>query len=306
MYEMLPKFPGYVILHDFILYYLTVGYYDQQGMLYQKLYEIAGVDGIQAVKRSLKENPARNLLEHKALAAKLPLNREVLQMAKGIFVHSQFSRDLVNNCVENENVCVIPIVKTMFTAEQSGEQKGDYLQKKFDIPSDAFVIGSAGLIAPTKQNELVCKAIARFNATHEEKVYYVMVGDGGYVDGYLDAYIKKTGFVENEEFFKAIQACDLIMNLRYPYNGEASYTLMQCMELKKPCVVTNIGWFGELPERCAEVVEKDVSVEELVRIIEKYIQSTDADMIENAYRYVTQDCAPGAICEKIYQFVTAQ
>jgi hypothetical protein len=95
MYDMIIKYPGHVILHDYVLYYLTVGYYSQKNKLFQKIYEMEGVHGMQIIKDSLKENQTNDLLQHKNIASYLPLNKEILGLAKGIFVHSLYTKNMI-------------------------------------------------------------------------------------------------------------------------------------------------------------------------------------------------------------------
>lgn len=299
MYEMLLKYSGYVILHDFVLYYLTVGYYAKKNKLFQKIYEMEGIDGISIIKESLKKLGENNLLLHKDISAKLPLNYEVLNNAKGIIVHSNYSKNKINHIFSDKNVLTIPHIKLNYKEPD----ENDFLNNKFHIPKDAFVIGSIGFIGPSKQNKIVCEAVNTYNKLHKDKIYYVMAGDGDYVDDYLNEYIFKTGFLGGTDFLKSIKSCDLIMNLRYPYNGEASGTLIHCMDLKKPCIVTDIGWFGELPDDAVIKVDQDISVEALLKVIEDSMQKDLKEMIENAYKYVCESCSAVPISKKIYRFL---
>ncbi len=299
MYDMILKYSGYVILHDFVLYYLTVGYYADKNKLFQKIYEMEGIDGISIVKESLKKLNENNLLLHKDISANLPLNNEVIKNSKGIIVHSNYSKDKINNNFSGINVLTIPHIKLNYTVPVGN----DFLNKKFNIPKGAFIIGSIGFIGPSKQNKIVCEAVNKYNELHNNKIYYVMAGDGDYVNNYLNEYIFKTGFLGDEDFLKSIKSCNLIMNLRYPYNGEASGTLIHCMDLKKPCVVTDIGWFGELPDNSVIKVSKDVSVEALLEVIENAKQKDLTEIIENAYKYVNESCSAMPIAEKIYTFL---
>jgi hypothetical protein len=304
MYDMIQKFPGYIILHDFVLYYLTVGYYQEKQALFQKIYEMEGIDGIQIVKRSLKKTKCDNLLEHKKISALLPLNKEIIEASKGIFVHSFYSKNNIEKDYGDRNISVIPHVKTLLSREDSEITERDYLYKKFNIKKEAYIVGSIGFISQSKQNKLTCLAVKKYNQIHNKKIYYVMIGDGGYVDDLLDEYIMKTGFLGNEEFFKAINSCNLIVNLRYPYNGEASGTLIQCMDMKKPCIVTDIGWFSELPENAVIKVPYNISADELCTEIEKLKEEVDStELINNAKNYVDHECNPIMIAEFIYKFI---
>jgi hypothetical protein len=42
IYEAALASPGLIILHDVVLYYLTIGFYQNKGVLYSKIYEMVG------------------------------------------------------------------------------------------------------------------------------------------------------------------------------------------------------------------------------------------------------------------------
>ena len=43
-------------------------------------------------------------------------------------------------------------------------------------------------------------------------------------------------------------ACDVLVNLRYPTMGETSGSVIRALSLGKPLVVSDVGWFRELPD----------------------------------------------------------
>lgn len=298
MYELLNKYPGYVIMHDVSLFYLTVDYYAKQGCLYQKMYEMEGARGIRYIKESLKKNPEPNLLLHKDLAADVRLNAEILQSAKGVFVHSEYAAEQVAETVKAEKICKINLVEN----EVGTDLTSDFLLKRFGIRRGEKIVGAAGFIAPSKQNEISCMAVKEYNRTHKEKIHYVMIGEGDYVDSYLDEYIHKTGFVNNEEFYNALFSCDAILNLRYPYNGESSATLIQSMSMEKPCVVTDIGWFSELPDNAVVKVKEDINVSELIETLDNVLNN-GRKIATEGHNYVKIQCVPDAIAKKISSFI---
>lgn len=300
MYEMIHRYPGYIILHDYILYYLSVGYYANKNLLFQKIYELEGNRGIQIVKDSLKKTESRNLLHHKQIASLLPMNKEVIEKSKGIFVHSEYTKNILRDKYKEANIYKIDLVKCG-TLEVNNF---DFLHPYFKISENDYIIGSVGFIAETKQNELICHAVKKYNNKHEKKIHYVMIGEGNYVDHLLDTYIHKTGFLNNDNFFSAIASCDLIMNLRYPYNGESSATLIQCMAMGKPCVVTDIGWFNELPDNCVIKMPVNCSDDDLVLLLKKARDGNLEVVANNANNYIEEYCLPERIAEKIFEACT--
>lgn len=300
MYDMIQNNPGYVILHDYILYYLTVGYYLEKDKLFQKVYELEGIRGIQIVKDSLQKHESRNLLHHKEIAAMLPMNWEVINKAKGIFVHSQYGENIVKENYKDAKTYKINLVK----CETMELKDINFIHKHFKINDNEYIVGAVGFIAETKQNELTCLAIKKYNETNKDKIHYVMIGEGNYVDHLLDDYIHKTGFLTNTEFFQAINSCNLIMNLRYPYHGESSATLIQCMDMNKPCVVSDIGWFSELKDDTVIKLPTELSVNELCEHIQNLRDKDLTEIIANAKSYVENYCLPEKVAQSIYENIS--
>ena len=95
----------------------------------------------------------------------------------------------------------------------------------------------------------------------------------------------------------------LILNLRYPYGGESSATVLQAMAYGKPCVVTDIGWFSELPDDCVIKVSKDITSDELAEKLEEWVNS-DLNLIgERARKYIEEAFSPYQIARKIDDFM---
>ena len=43
-------------------------------------------------------------------------------------------------------------------------------------------------------------------------------------------------------------ACDVLVNLRYPTMGETSGSVIRALSVGKPLLVSDVGWFSELPD----------------------------------------------------------
>lgn len=299
MYDAILKHPGHVILHDVILYYLTIGYYSEKEKLFSKIYEMEGKKGIDKIKRSIRRNKDFNLLNHKDISVELPLNGEILRNAKSIFVHSEFSKDMLKAMLGYKQVTKIEFVKLDF--EVSNEIKKDYIENMYGIPDRAIVFGSIGFIASSKQNEIIALAVQDYNKRHSEKMYYLMIGEGDYINHLLDQYILKTGFLQYNEYYSSIVRCNFIFNLRNPSNGETSATLIECMGMAKPCIVSDIGWFHEVPDNCVIKLSQDIKWQELANLFPQIINSDHSCICENAKKYVETQCNPKTIAGKIYQ-----
>lgn len=297
MYYMISKYPGYVIMHDVSLYYLAVDHYNAANSVFTEIYRMHGAKGISVIKEAIKNGYPTNLLYIKTVASELLMNRDILEYAKGIFVHSDAARKMVLDSMPSCDVKVINIVLPEVGYDKNKKRE---FRKQYGLSENDFVIGSIGYISNTKMNKEICLAVKHYNASHERKIKYIMVGEGSYVDQYLDEHIIKTGFVEDTYFLPAIDNCNVVFNLRNLYNGESSYTLMQSLALGKVCIVSNIGWFSEFPDDCVCKLER--TTEETIYDI--LVKKVDTAMENEAGKeYVNRFFTKEAVAESIYHWM---
>ena len=60
-----------------------------------------------------------------------------------------------------------------------------------------------------------------------------------------------------ERLWSLMAACDVCVNLRFPTMGETSGSVIRVLSLGKPVVVSDVGWFSELPDGVALKVPVD-------------------------------------------------
>ena len=63
--------------------------------------------------------------------------------------------------------------------------------------------------------------------------------------------VVREGWVDEQRLWSLMAACDVHVNLRSPTMGETSGTAIRALSLGKPLVVSDAGWFGELPDEVA-------------------------------------------------------
>ncbi len=304
IYDSILKYPGMIILHDFILYYLTIGYYRNKKNFYSKIYELSGVRGINILKQKIK-NGEENLLECKDIANLLPLNKELLNSNSLIMVHSYYTYNKIKEIINNKNrlkkINHIELIDKGFPFINK-----DLLLNSYNIPKDSFLISSFGYIAPTKLNHIICEVVKKINSVINKKVYYFMVGEGFYVDQYIDnKYIFKTGYSNLREFNSFIMNSDLIINLRNPSMGETSGALIRALGVGKPCIVSNDAWFSELPDDVVVKINNQSAKEELYeKIIYLINNKTQFSNISiKAKKYISKYHSIDTISHDIYKFL---
>ena len=54
--------------------------------------------------------------------------------------------------------------------------------------------------------------------------------------------------VTDEEFLGWLHAADVVVDLRFPHRGEVSGTLIRAMQVGRPCVVSGVGTYLDIPD----------------------------------------------------------
>jgi glycosyltransferase involved in cell wall biosynthesis len=105
----------------------------------------------------------------------------------------------------------------------------------------------------------------------------------------LQDIVRPTGYVGGKAFEDYCAIADICVNLRYPTLGETSASVCRLMGAAKACVVSDIGWFSELPDDCVAKVGVDEFEEQtLLGYLERLIASEAlrATMGTNARDYI--------------------
>lgn len=308
IYEAALAHPGMVIMHDMVIYYLFVGYYQQRGLLYSSTYSKLGLDDFLTIKEAVKKDGSA-LLEQKHMAAKLTMNRELVCSGNKIMVHSEYARNKIldTGWIDKSNIRHINLINQI---EDVNDTKGivdrEVLFKKYGVPTDAIIISSFGYIANTKLNYEVCCAVKAIRDKVKNKICYVMVGDGNYIDSELEpGFIIKTGFTELDEFNSFVRYSDIIANLRNPSMGETSAAMIRILQLGKPCITNNGGWFTELPEDCVCKIELDNVINNIEVQLLALIENPEyrAKLGERAKKYIEDEYNGEVITQQIYDFL---
>jgi glycosyltransferase involved in cell wall biosynthesis len=60
--------------------------------------------------------------------------------------------------------------------------------------------------------------------------------------------VERLDYVPEERMWSLMAACDVLVNLRYPTMGETSGSVIRALALGQALVVSDVGWFSELPD----------------------------------------------------------
>ena len=251
--DALRRRPGVVVLHDFVLHHLvagmTVGRRDGHGYL----------DAMEA-----EHGVVGRLLAHGVLDKRIPplwesrpedfpLAGFVLQHATGLIVHSDYVRDLARSAGYDAPIWVVP-------------------HPAWPVPDVAPervaagpTIGCFGVINSSKRIPELLRAFAGIRGRHADATLLLVGPTSPGFDlerrlqrlGLADEGIVREGWVDEQRLWALMASADACVNLRHPTMGETSGSVVRSLSLGKPLVVSDVGWFSELPGDVALKVPVD-------------------------------------------------
>jgi len=269
MLDLLDRFPGVVVLHDF--YLGNISAHQELGggcprIWTRELYESHGY--LAVYERFHMQDAAKLILKY-------PCNFTIIQRALGVIVHSAYSVGLGREWYGlGDGWAVIPHLRASFRAVDRIAAR-----RRLGIAGDSFLICSFGILDPVKKNHSLLKAWLSSSLARDTRCQLIFVGEnhGGEYgiklletihDSGLTQRIRITGWANAETFKNYLEAADIAVQLRTFSRGETSGTVLDCMSFGLPTIVNANGSMAELPEDAVCMLPDDFRDEELIEALE--------------------------------------
>jgi glycosyltransferase involved in cell wall biosynthesis len=239
--------PGVVVLHEYVLHHLVAGMTLGKG-------DPAGY--LDAMER--EAGPVGRLLAHGVVdgilpplwvsrAAEFPLAGWILDAAQGLIVHSHYVEKRAREAGYGGPIWRIPmpawpVPETLAEAGLRTERRP--------------LVGCFGFLNPDKRIPELLQAFAVLRRKFPNALLVLAGTVAPSID--LETRAEKLGltlgsdmlnlgFVDEARLWALIGECDVCVSLRGPTMGETSAMALQVLALGKPLVVSDVGWFSELP-----------------------------------------------------------
>lgn len=302
IYRTLLRYPGLVVLHDYVLHHFMVGCTvaqgDTAGYVREMGYALgsAGMQQARAIAQGSQPFPWYDV----------PLNERLLDVSLGVMVHSRYVEGLIHQ--RSPHIQTAVISQPMQPVEGCASRRS-----ALPWPADAIIFASLGQITPAKQIDQALRALARLRRSLPQ-ARLLLVGEvmkeGVDLKGLirqlgLEDAVHCTGFVGDlQAFAEWTNAADVVVNLRYPTTGETSATALRAMAAGRPVIVSDHGWYAELPdEACCKVPVNDERA--LYAAMRRL--ATDVTLRRNlgqmALRYVREQCNVERVAAQYMAFV---
>jgi len=181
-------------------------------------------------------------------------HRDLLLRQRGVLVHSAWAAGVLAEEIPGLRVRAIPMAMPLPSA--TSDLDAAAFRERLGVPAGAPLLGSFGFQTPIKRTEVAIAALAR---PELQSCHLVVVGEsaaGLDLEGLareagVAQRVHVLGFVPFAEMERAVAACDLCLNLRYPTAGETSASLLRVLAAGKAVAVSNVAQFRELPSEIA-------------------------------------------------------
>jgi glycosyltransferase involved in cell wall biosynthesis len=295
--EELRRRPGVVVLHELVLHHLvagmTLGRSDAAGYL-EAMEREGGLPG-RLLAHGVVEGTVPAPWEVRPEA--FPLAGEVLRHATAVIVHSRFVEQGVRELGFAGRIFRVAHPAWPVPSVEAADLAG------------SPVIGCFGHLNPSKRIPELLVAFARLLETHPEARLLLVGPVAPRVDlaGQLarlglersDAILRED-YVDEARLWALMRAADVCVSLRWPTMGETSGAVIRALVLGKPLVVSDVGWFTELPADAALRIPVDGHETELLAATLDLLardEQSRAAMSAAARRYATSELDLGRVAE---------
>ncbi|MFK3740091.1 glycosyltransferase [Massilia sp. TN1-12] len=254
MFAMLRRHPGTVVLHDFFLSGVLDNMErdgDVPEAFLQALYASHGYTGL----RDHREH-GRN-----ATIWQYPCNKDVLDRAAGVIVHSDFSRRLAEQWYgagSADGWRTIPLLRGQMAPDADAGAARAAARARLGIGPDEYIVSSFGMLGATKLNHRLLDAFLASPLAADPRCRLVFVGanDAGPYGIELQrkiassaavSRIRITGFVDAAAYQDWLAASDCAVQLRAQTRGETSASVLDCLMHGLPAIVNAHGAAADLP-----------------------------------------------------------
>ncbi len=247
--------PAVVTLHDFVLHHLFAAGYLDAGKEDAYARELAANEGERGRRlwERMKEGTRIPVWDLEPWS--YPMNGRLLAAADAVIVHSRIVAGAVQRKAPSTDVAEIPhhVVPAPRTPR-------DEARRALGIPAGRPAAVTLGIVTPAKRVARILEALG--SVPRERRPFLFIGGEVGPDDPLLglvrglglEGDVAFGGFLSEEDFWKAASSADLAINLRHPTMGETSGAVCRLAGFGLPLVVSDTGWFRELPDTFASKI----------------------------------------------------
>ena len=307
MFALLERHPGIVVLHDFFLSGV-LGNADpnpsEPHLFLRALYHAHGYQALVDYSRSGLNSTIW----------KYPCNKQVLDRATGVIVHSYHSSALAEQWYGkgiDANWHIIPLLRAV-----QPQIARDTACRVVGLPPTAFITCSFGMIGRTKQNIRLLHAWLSSSLANDENCYLIFCGENETRDygaemsriiaesGKVNR-IRITGFASATQYQAYLACADVAVQLRTLSRGETSASILDCLGNGIATIINANGAAAEIPDELLLKLPNDFEQDALSAALTLLWQNPErrADLAQRAAEHVRTLHHPALVGDRYYSAI---
>jgi glycosyltransferase involved in cell wall biosynthesis len=234
--------PGLVVLHDLSL--VDVAKYLSHQLEQPDLWKELMCRQYGEEVRELVNRSEKSVDDYNEMVVRYPLFQPFVAGAMGVIVHSQYARDALRQQLDPGTPLLqlnLPAPAPPATVEKNYHR--DYLRFVF-----------CGHVGPNRRLVEFMEAWAQLATPERMRLdLFGNISNNRQLVQYAEHfgvadYVTFRGYVSDAELEESLHSSDFAINLRWPTMGEASASQLRYWSAALPTLVSDVGWYGELPD----------------------------------------------------------
>jgi glycosyltransferase involved in cell wall biosynthesis len=305
IYNTLMRHPGIVVLHDIFLhgFLWNISLSKGDAKNYIDTFEYCyGEKGVKIAQTAVITGVLPEF--------EYPLIKKIIDSSLGVICHSDYG---ITQIMSENKDSIVKKINQPYTIQDDERDLNYQFTTKSNLGLTKFfpIITSFGFIFPHKRYHIILKAFKRFLENYPDAIL-ILVGEDMMnlnrmiADHGITKSVIQTGYIPHFMAQQYLNISDFCINLRYPTAGETSRSVLQDMASQKPVIVSNVGWFAELPnDACLKVDVNESEEETLLQYMIALSVNPDLKKTigENARDYVSKEHEPNRVAYDYYSFM---
>jgi glycosyltransferase involved in cell wall biosynthesis len=305
IYRQALERPGVVVLHDAVLHHFLLGTLDEAAYIEEFVFNYG----------EWNRDLARQLWRGRAASGadsryfQFPMLRRVVEQARAVVVHNPAAARIVR---EHGAVRVEEIPHLFAPPQLGSAAEAIRYRQRLGIAPGAFLFGVFGYLRESKRLMAVLEAFATVRGDCQRAALLVA---GEFVSSDLrraaEPLLRAPGVhrlphLPEDEFWRAAQAVDACINLRYPAAGETSGIAIRLMGIGKPVLLTDGEECRGFPEdACIRIppgVSERTSLREHLRLLTS-VNEVAAEIGQRGAGHIRAHHGVSTVSERYWQLL---
>tara|TARA_R110001592_G_scaffold215025_2_gene468299 strand:+ start:74344 stop:75627 length:1284 start_codon:yes stop_codon:yes gene_type:complete len=261
--------PGIVVLHDLSMVDLARHLSHQLGQpeLWKELMCRQYGDEV----RALVNRSEKSVTDYNEMVSNYPLFQPFVSSAMGVVVHSRYALDALQRQLpagtplRHLNLPAAAPPPRVARGERSGPLRFVFCGHVGPNRRLVEFMEAWGQLATPERISL--DLFGNINSNRQLLQYAEHFGVG--------RYITFRGYVSDDELDEALHSSDFAINLRWPTMGEASASQLRYWSAALPTLVSDVGWYSELPDQTVCKISVSNEAADLRGLLESVLADPD-------------------------------